>query len=175
MTAPKDDDPRARLLELLGTFRTAMLVTRTADGVLRARPLSLAKEHDGGALYFATSIESPKVGELEAAPDVVVTLQGSDSYLSISGTARITRDRALVHRLWSELWRVWFPDGEDDPTLCLVEVMPKEAEYWDQRGAKGIKYLLGMVKAYATGTTPASGASSDNAKVHFDAERSTGR
>jgi general stress protein 26/hemerythrin-like domain-containing protein len=169
MAAKKDEDPRGRLLELLGEFRTAMLVTRTADGVLRARPLSLAREHGDGGLYFATSLESPKVAELEASPEVVVTLQGSNSYLSISGTARVTRDRALVRRLWSEPWRVWFPDGEDDPTLCLVEVMPKEAEYWDQRGVKGIKYLLGMVKAYATGTTPASGASSDNAKVHFEA------
>ena len=41
------------------------------------------------------------------------------------------------------------------------------AEYWDQSGARGIKYLIEMAKAYATGTTPASGASSDNVKIRL--------
>lgn len=82
-----------------------MLVTRAEGGRLRARPLSLASTHDGGKLYFSTSVESPKVEEMESAPDVLVTLQDDARYVSISGTARITRDRGLIERLWSEPWR----------------------------------------------------------------------
>lgn len=62
---------------------------------------------------------------------------------------------------------VWFPAGKDDPSLAIVEVTPHEAEYWDQSSALGIKYFLEMVKAYATRTTPESGASSANRKVQL--------
>jgi len=156
---------KIHLWELIQSFHTAMLVTRTPDGALRGRPLSLASRHDGGKLYFSTSIDSPKVEEMEASPEVVVTLQDSALCVSISGTAEISRDAALIERLWSEPWRVWFPGGKSDPSLSIVTVTPREAEYWDQTGAKRIKYLIEMIKAYATGTTPESAASSDNQKV----------
>jgi general stress protein 26 len=158
-------EPKGRLWGLIEKFRTAMLITRAADGSLRGRPLSLASQHDGGKLYFSTSIDSPKVEEMAASPEVVVTLQDSALYISISGTAQISRDSALIERLWSEPWRIWFPGGKSDPSLAIVTVTPREAEYWDQTGAKGIKYFVESIKAYATGTTPESAASSDNSKV----------
>jgi general stress protein 26 len=167
MTDQSAQKSQAHLLELLKSFDTAMLVTRTSEGAMRARPLSLSEEHDQQELYFATSVDSPKVGEIADEPTVLITLQDSKRYVSITGTATITRDRRLIDRLWREPWKVWFPSGKDDPALCLVVVRPTAAEYWDQSGVKGIKYLFGMAKAYATGTRPDSGASSDNQKVPF--------
>jgi general stress protein 26 len=160
-------DPRIHLFELVTKFRTAMLVTRTPGDQLRARPLSLAHAHDEGLLYFATSLDSPKVDEVMVHPDVLVTMQDSQRYVSIAGAARICREPALIDRLWSESWRIWFPQGKADPALCILAVAPRSAEYWDQSGAKGIKYLVEMATAYVRGTTPASGGSSDNAKVRF--------
>ena len=162
-----EPEPKSHLWDLIGKFATAMLVTRADGGRMRARPLSLASAHEGGKLYFATSLDSPKVEEIEADAEVLVTLQNSVCYVSISGTARISRDRGLVERLWSEGWRIWFPEGEGDPSLAIVEVTPREAEYWDQSGVRGIKYALEMVKAYAKRTTPESGASSTNHKVQL--------
>jgi general stress protein 26 len=145
-------------------FSTAMLVTRRPDGQLRARPLTFAGEHDG-LLCFSTSAESPKVAELSDDPRVAVTMQDDSRYVSISGTAELSDDPALIEKLWREPWRVWFPEGKSDPELRILRVRPVLAEYWDQSGVKGIKYLIEMVKAYATGTTPPSGASSDDVKV----------
>jgi general stress protein 26 len=167
VTTKAEPEPKAQLWELIGKFATAMLVTRADGGRMRARPLSLASAHDGGKLYFATNLGSPKVDEIEADAEVLVTLQDSVHYVSIAGTAVISRDRGLVARLWSEGWRIWFPEGQGDPSLAIVEVTPREAEYWDQGGARGISYALEMVKAYATGTTPESGASSANHKVQL--------
>jgi general stress protein 26 len=155
---------RARLSELMAKFNTAMLVTRTADGQLRARPLTFAGEHDG-LLCFSTSAESPKAAELTDDPRVAVTMQDDSRYVSIAGTAELSDDPALIEKLWREPWRVWFPEGKSDPQLRILRVKPVLAEYWDQSGARGIKYLIEMVKAYATGTTPASGVSSDDVKV----------
>ena len=161
------EELRAHLSELLEKFATAMLVTRTADGRLRARPLSFAGEL-GGRLYFSTSADSPKVAELQSDPRVAITMQDSLRYVSISGLAEIRDDRSLVERLWREAWRVWFPGGKSDPALRILAVQPEAAEYWDQSGARGLRHLAEMIKAYATGTTPASGASGDDAKVPLD-------
>lgn len=139
---------------------------RTADGDLRARPMTFAGGRDG-RLYFATSADSPKVAELESDPRVAIRFQDRVRYISVSGRAELSADRGLIDRLWQESWRVWFPDGKGDPALRVLSVGPVSAEYWDQSGARGVKHLVEIVKAYATGTTPASGASSDDVKVHF--------
>jgi general stress protein 26 len=160
-------EPRARLSELLEKFDTAMLVTRTSDGRLRARPLSFAGELEG-RLYFSTSVDSPKVAELQNEPRVAITLQDRLRYVSISGVAQIRDDRALVARLWRESWRVWFPGGKADPTLRILSVEPEAAEYWDQSGPHGLTHLAEMVRAYVTGSKPASGASSEDVKVPIE-------
>ena len=148
-----------RLKKLVSHFHTAMLVTHTADGVLRSRPMAIADSHgdqDHAMLYFSTGIESPKVEELEADPRVNVVMQDTLRYVSLSGTARLVEDRALVEKLWSESWRVWFPKGKDDPSLRILIVEPSEAAYWDMTGMEGLKYVFEAAKAYLTGTRPDS-------------------
>ena len=149
-----ENEKRERLSTLLSLFDTAMLVTRTEGGAMRARPLSIAESNDDGAMYFSTAIDSPKIEELAADSRVNVALQSGSRFVSITGRARVVKDRALIERLWSEAWRVWFPGGKDDPTLCLIAVEPEEAEYWDRSGARGIKSLFQMAKAYVSGAQP---------------------
>jgi general stress protein 26 len=159
-----DDEKRKHLRDLIAGFHTAMLVTRTPAGGMRARPLAIA-ESRGEDLYFATSIESVKVQEVEADPHVNVALQDARQFVSLSGTARVVTDRPLIERLWSEAWKVWFPKGKDDPSLCLLVVNVLDAEYWDGSGAKGLRYLFEAAKAYVSGTRPNDTDESQNAKV----------
>src|SRR5213592_4464512 len=91
-----EGEKRQRLSELVSRFDTAMLVTRTDSGGIRARPLSIADSGEDGALYFSTAIESPKVEELEQDPHVAVVMQSRRRYVSISGVAHLVRDRALI-------------------------------------------------------------------------------
>jgi len=152
-------EKRARLRQLVSEFDTAMLVTRAPDGGLRSRPLALAKNgHDPGddALYFSTALDSGKVGDLKADAEVNVSMQQKRRFVSVTGTGRVVRDRALVDKLWSEEWKVWFPAGKDDPQLGILIVQPREAAYWDVSGGTGLKYLFESAKAYLTGTRPAT-------------------
>ncbi|HEY8924507.1 MAG TPA: pyridoxamine 5'-phosphate oxidase family protein [Polyangia bacterium] len=151
-----ESEKRDRLQELVSKFSTAMLVTRTRDGGMRARPLAIAGKRKDGGLYFSTAIESPKVDELEADAHVAVTMQEGRRFVSLSGVARVVRDRALVEELWAEDWKVWFPKGKDDPSLAIVVIEPHEAAYWDTSGTSGLRYVFEMAKAYATGTRPPS-------------------
>ncbi len=139
--------------ELLYEFDTAMLVTRTEDGGLRSRPLSVVhNDDDQGRFYFSTAIDSPKVRELETDPSVNVCMQDKRRFVSVTGVARLVKDRALIDKLWSEAWRIWFPKGKDDPSLRILIVEPREAAYWDASGLEGVTYLFEMAKAYLTGT-----------------------
>ena len=47
--------------------------------------------------------------------------------------------------------KVYFPEGKDDPNLCLAVLHPEEVEYWDMTGPKGIRYLFEAAKALLSG------------------------
>ena len=155
-TRVSDQEKRTHVVNLIDGFSTAMLVTHTAAGDLRARPLTIADHDQDGRLVFSTAIESGKVDDLEHNPNVVVVMQDSRRFVSLSGWAHVDRDPALIRRLWSESWRVWFPGGQDDPSLSLLIVEPIEASYWDASGAKGLRYLYEMARGYLTHTRPAA-------------------
>ncbi|MDP9001158.1 MAG: pyridoxamine 5'-phosphate oxidase family protein [Myxococcota bacterium] len=148
---------RERLKECMAGFDAAMLVTRTEDGGLRSRPLTIVQnDDDQERLYFSTAIDSPKVRELDADPRVNVCMQDKRRFVSVTGVARLVDDRALIDKLWSEAWKIWFPKGKDDPSLRILIVEPSEAAYWDASGLEGVKYLFEMAKAYVTGTKAGS-------------------
>ena len=150
--APVADD---KLRELLQDFDVAMLVTRTAGGQLRSRPMALADVQPDGTLWFLTQRDSGKLEEIAQDKHVNVALQSKLKFLSISGTATAVEDRAKVAEIWNESWKVWFPGGKDDPALLLVRVQGDTGEYWDNSGSNGIKYLIEAGKAYLSGTRPA--------------------
>jgi general stress protein 26 len=160
-----DNAERDHLFAVLDEFDTAMLVTKEPNGELRGRPMAIAGRR-GDTLYFATDQHSPKVDELGADPLVAVVCQSKRRFLSLSGRARVTRDRALVDEMWSEGWKVWFPNGKDDPELVLLEFDPDEGAYWDESGTKGLRYLFRAASAYVTGNAPGAGAD-EAGKVRF--------
>lgn len=154
--------------DLLVKFETAMLVTHTGDGSLRARPMAIAATDDDCRVWFFTMHESGKVHEIETNPQVSVTCQkDSDVYLSLTGTAILSRDKAKISQLWKEGYKTWFPKGKDDPDLALIGVEPHEGEYWDQAGTNKLKYLFEAARAYATGTRPRVEEGDQHAKVQL--------
>lgn len=51
---------REHLYDLLKDFDTAMLVTKSADGHMHARPMAVAELRADADAYFVTGIDSPK-------------------------------------------------------------------------------------------------------------------
>ncbi len=158
------ETPQKHLYDLLQNFDTAMLVTAPSAGDLGARPMSVAELKPDGDVYFATSLSSPKLAEIQAQPQVLVTFQSSSQYAAVKGVAHVLRDRATIDRLWSEAWRVWFPGGKDDPSLCVLRVDATEAEYWDNKGVQGLKFVVNSLRALVQQKHPDSDEK-QNAKV----------
>lgn len=143
-----------KLHDLLVDFNVAMLVTRTPDGHLRARPMALAEVEPNCCLWFVTDKSSGKLDELAQDEHALVTMQSSKKFVSLSGTASRVDDRERVARLWNSAWKAWFQGGKDDPNLVLLRFDGQKGEYWDNSGASGIKYLIEMGKALLTRETP---------------------
>lgn len=147
-------ESRERLYDLLKDFATAMLVTKSPDGHMHARPMAVAELNPDVDAYFVTSIDSPKAGEIAAHPIVTLTFQSSNQYASVSGRAEIVRDQALINRLYKEDWKIWFPKGKSDPSISMIRFTAQDAEYWDNAGAQGLKFVYEAAKAYVKGETP---------------------
>jgi general stress protein 26 len=162
---PSDDSgPEAveHVLELLHEFDTAMLVTQTPEGKPHARPMAVADIENGGTLWFVTDVMSPKIGDVETQPGVLLAFQDSRRYLSVNGEATVVRSPEKVREVWKESFKLWF-DGPDDPRLVLLKVTPHDAEYWDTSGIRGLKFAFKVAKAYLTGE-PAK--TEDDPQVH---------
>jgi general stress protein 26 len=152
--AMRAEEKADRLYDIIKDFDNAMLVTRLADGHSHARPMAVAEIRPDGDIFFTTDIQSPKVAEIARDPEVVVSFQSGSQFAAIAGRAEVVKDPALIERLWSDAWKVWFPGGKDDPSLCLIRVDGREGEYWDNAGAQGIKRAFQSAKAYMQGRTP---------------------
>ncbi len=145
--------PEQHLREMLHDLDTAMLVTYGAGGETHARPMSIAEFADD-ILFFPTGLDTRKVADVRKEPRAHVVIQDGQRFVSLAGRARVLKDRALVERLWKETWKLWFPEGKDDPNLCILAFAGDEGEYWDNSGVNALKFMFKSAKAYVTGTQP---------------------
>ncbi len=138
--------------KLISKARFAFVTTH-ADGRLLSRPLAILEREFDGDLYFFTADPSPKTEQVVADSQVNVSLQSGDNYLSIAGTASVTRDATLIDELWNPYAEAWFEQGRDDPAVALLKVHADSAEYWTVDSPKPIA-LIEYVKAMITGEKP---------------------
>lgn len=178
MTDISATDPASRFDIIVRRFTAAMLVTRAMDGSLHARPMWIADIGDDGEVVLVTRGRSEKVAEIGADADATVTFQGPEQFASLSGTARVVDDRALVERLWRDEWQAWFSGGKDDPSLRLIVINGERGEYWDHSGEPGGRaYRFRSAPTAQPGsqpapTTPAGGGEQQHGKVDLDPGRS---
>lgn len=145
------DEAIEKIKELTEGIDFCMLTTNDG-GVLRSRPMSTQQTDFDGDLWFFTSEDTHKVEEIEKDDRVAVAYSnpGKNTFVSISGKGSISKDKAKMEELWSPVLKAWFPEGLDDPRLCLLKVESDQAEYWEGSSSTLVQ-LFGMVKAIATG------------------------
>lgn len=151
-------EAREKIWDLIKDIHVALMVTHGENGQLCARPMGAQKKDEQGRLWFFTEKNSPKIEEIEANPNVLLSYSepSEQNYVSISGRAKIVHDRAKINELWSEMMTTWFPEGKDDPNIALICVEPESAEYWDVPSSAFI-HAYGYLKAKLTGKQPHPG------------------
>jgi general stress protein 26 len=158
-------DDHKKLAELISEFRFVMLTTAAADGSLHSRPMTMQDRDFDGDLWFFTSADAPKVWEANRGHQVNVSFSDphKNTYISVSGTANLVRDRKKIEELWKPPYKLFFPKGLEDPELALLKVTVEKAEYWDSPSSF-LGRTFTFAKAWATGKISALG---DHGKVEL--------
>ena len=159
-------DARGKQLDdlygLIGKIKTAMLTTRRTDGRLVSRPMATQRRDAIADLWFVTDIESHKLDELEHDAHVNLAYLDSDSWewISVSGEATISTDRARIRALYQADWKAWFgkldevrDGGPEDPRLALILVDADTVIYMKREKSKPV-VLFELAKAMVTGKRP---------------------
>jgi general stress protein 26 len=99
-------------------------------------------------LWFLSAEDSHKNEELTRDSVGSTVLQGSahSRFLTLNGTASVSRDKARIKELWEPVVKTWFTEREDDPRITVIKVKPTDDYYWDTKhGAAiaGAKMLVG--------------------------------
>ena len=164
MTGTSQNEATQKMWAMMKDISFAMLTTEDDDN-LRARPMVAAQSDFDGVLWFFTRASSHKVGEVQQDQRVGVTYSdpSKQDYVSLSGKARLVRDKASIDAHWGESMRTWFPKGKDDPDIALLKVDVTMAEYWDAPNSTMV-HAYGYLKAVVTGEPPHPGG---NEKVRF--------
>jgi len=151
---------REKLAALIQDIKFAMFTThKPSSGHLHARPMTTQnKRLDDDSLWFFMSRAGDPVAEFEGDDQVNVSYAdpGSDTYVSVSGTAQIVDDPMKKQALWNRAAQAWFKGGVDDPDLALVRVRIEHADWWDVKDNKLVQ-LYRQAEAALTGKTPDMG------------------
>lgn len=141
-----------RTWELMKKIGFAMLVTHDGDK-LRARPMAAHVDRDANTIYFLTDSRRHKDDEIARNPNINLSFADASEqkYVSVTGTAAVTNDRAKIRELFSMPAKAWW-DSAEDPNIRVLKVTPDDAEFWDSPGAV-ISYVK-MAAAAVTGRRP---------------------
>ncbi len=154
------DNDTDRVWDLMKKIPICMLTTW--DGTnLHSRPMDARTRRDENAIYFLADVRHHADDEIAKYPKLNLSFSDSDAhnYVSLSGNAVVSNDRAKIKELWEPTAKAWW-DTPDNPNIRVLKVTPIEAEFWDGPGK--VVAMIKMLTAAATGNRPELG---ENRKV----------
>jgi general stress protein 26 len=156
------DNTLAKFYDLIDDLEVAMMTTRRRDGHLRSRAMANQQRADGADLWFVTAEGAAKLDDIANDPHVNLAYYNDSSreWISVSGTATISRDRETIRQLYASDWQMWFSDeGDprhgtaDDPRIVLIGIRVHAAEFLEVNKPKPV-VLYEMVKGWLTSSEP---------------------
>lgn len=144
--------------ELVEHESVCLFTTRLTQVPLTTRPMSVQKVCDQGNFWFLSPGDSDKNQEIAEDSRVQLFISNTSNYefLSVYGTATITRDRKKIDEFWKDIDKAWFPGGKDDPNITVIKVTPQEGFYWDTKDGKLVSWIK-ILSSAVTGKTMEEG------------------
>lgn len=131
--AALDAQPAAARLDSIArrvvhAARYATFVTVDARGGPQARTVQPREPQARWTIWFATNPRTRKVQEVARNPRVALHYfdPTTDSYVAVTGRARVVRDRATKIAQWDSAWSAFYPDRENG--VVLIEVRAERVE-----------------------------------------------
>ena len=146
---PRRTSERQRVRELIQRAGVAMLMTIDEHGGHVGRPMLPLFLDNDSHIYFMTHQSSRKVTQVAVRPQIGLTIVSAYSYLVAAGCADVSRDRALIRRLWHPTYRAWFPEGRDDRDAAVLRVVVERVDYWEPPRSQFVR-LVQAIRAVVT-------------------------
>lgn len=142
-----DKDPREIVEKIMKDTRIAVLTYTDAQGRLVSTPMGTQDFEDASVVWFITGLDTDKVDAIRANPQVNVSYSSDDGWVSYSGTATPSKDKAKLDELWDASASAFMDTEKDDPRSGLLEVHGQTAEYWSSDGAvkTALEFAKGLV------------------------------
>ena len=149
-----------RVWDLMESISICMLTTWDGEWT-HARPMAAHVRRRDNAIHFLTDVRWHKDDEIARYPKVCLAFAESraQKYVSLTGVAEVSNDRARIHELWSMPAKAWW-DSAEDPNIRVLTVSPHDAEYWDSPGT-----LASYLKMAAAAVSDARPDLGENRKV----------
>ena len=148
------------LYDLIEGIEIAMFTTRRPDGHLVSRPMATQERIEGADLWFVTNVDTHKLDDLALDPHVNCSYFNNRTreWVSVSGIARVSKNKARIRQLYKEDWKAWFGDeggdrdgGPNDPRLALILVEAELATYMKVNKPRPV-VLFQVLKGIVTGS-----------------------
>jgi general stress protein 26 len=152
----------AKFYDLIDNIDIAMMTTRRMDGHLESRAMANQKRTAGADLWFVSRDGTMKIRDLQADPHVNLSYykDRTREWISVSGIAKLSRDRGKIRELYQPDWKMWFGnEGDprhgtpDDPRMILIGVDIHAAVFLELDKPQPV-VLYEMAKGWLTGTEP---------------------
>ena len=118
-----------------------MLTTHTSRGLISSRPMSNNGdvEYDGNSWFF-TYDKSRTVKDISENPQVNLGFNGpKDLYISLTGKAKLIKNRTIMAEHWLNELKQWFPEGIDTPGIIMIHVKANRIKFWQREDEGEIK------------------------------------
>jgi len=135
-----------------------MLTTHDGEH-LRSRPMAAFVRRDEDAVYFLGDAHRHKDDEIARNPNVGLAFADGKKFVSVTGHASVSQDRAKIKELWSPAVKAWW-ESPDDPNIRLLIVTPRMPNFWDGPGK-----IIGTIKLIAAAATSSRPSYGENRKV----------
>jgi len=146
------DDQTGTVAEIMRETDIAVLTYVSLDGALVSTPMGTQDFEDPGTTWFITERSSDKVRAIEADPRVNVAYSSKAGWVSLSGTAHVSDDRAKLDELWDASAGAFMSGGPEDRDNVLLRIDGTTAEYWESPGKVGA--AIQMAKGLLTDSEP---------------------
>jgi len=147
----QDEEAVNKFKQLVKDVNVCMFTTVNDDQDLFSRPMVTTEVDDDGNAWFFTNEFSEKIHEISKDNNVFLIYSNpkTNTYVNVKGTCTVVVDKARINQLWTPTLKAWFPEGSDDPKLCLLKVITEVAYYWNHSSSK-MSVFFSMLKAIAT-------------------------
>jgi general stress protein 26 len=149
-----------RLWKEIDKAHYGMLGLVGTDPAQHFQPMTAFTDEASSAIYFFTRSDTDLARDSSTGGhQAMLVIQAKDRELQacLGGRLSAGRDQSLIDRYWNPVIASWFPEGKEDPNICVLTFRPDDAQVWiSDQGP--VRFAWEIAKANATGKAPDVGA-----------------